>query len=154
MSFDTNVSKAEVTVRPYVVGDRIFVTDSFLRSFGRSAYAEGVDARDLIDLLEPLLIAWDVKVAESGGELLGWVCTKAPDVVAWLYVKPFVRRRGLARVLLDAAGLARTASGALRTVLAPFVPTKLFEEPFQGVAKRHGYNVRFRPFLARAAALG
>ncbi len=136
--------KAPISLRPYRPEDRHFVTDSFLRSFGRSAYADGVDARTLIDLLEPLLIAWDVTVAASAedpGEMLGWCCHKAPDYVAWLFVKPAYRRAGVARALL-------AHSGVQRFVQAPFVPTKLFDKPFQTLAVSKGYHVRFRPFLA------
>ena len=136
---------ATVTLRPYAPDDRHFVTDSFLRSFGRSAYAEGIEARVLIDLLEPLLISWDVTVAADGDEILGWICSKGTDHVAWLFVKPRYRRAKVARALLAYAGIGPVVS-------TPFVPTKLFDKPFMTAARDLGYQVRFRPFLAPAAA--
>ena len=136
---------ATVTLRPYAPDDRRFVTDSFLHSFGRSAYAEGISARVLIDLLEPLLIAWDVTVAADGDEILGWICHRGSAFVAWLFVKPAYRQHGVARALLKHAGIGTVVS-------APFVPTKLFDKPFQALARDKGYLVRFRPFLAPGAA--
>jgi GNAT superfamily N-acetyltransferase len=141
--------KASIALRPYRETDRHFVTDSFLHTFGRSAYAEGVEARVLIDLLEPLLITWTTTCAvdpDDDTEILGWCCYRAPDLIAWLFVKPFARRAGVARALMTHAGVGKF-------LLCPFVPTKLFDQPFQAQAAKLGYRVRFRPFLANVAAL-
>lgn len=138
---------AQVAIVPFAPTYRAFILDSFLRSFGRSAYGEGVPARVLIDLLEPLLVGWDVSVAvsmEDHNEALGWVCARKPDAVAWLFVKPPYRRMGLAKALLDHAGVGKLLS-------APFVPTKLFDRPFMAVAQERGYRVRFRPYLPLSA---
>ena len=138
---------ARIALRPFCNADRHFVTDSFLKSFGRSAYAEGLDGRQIIDLIEPLLITWDVLVAadpDEPEEMLGWLCSKGTNLVAWLYVKPTVRRKGVGRALLSRAGIGPVVS-------APFVPTKLFDRPFLAEARARGFDTRFRPFLAMAA---
>lgn len=134
---------ASISLRPYEAArDRGFVIMSFVRSFGRSAYATGVDAAVLIDLLDPMLIVWPTTVAEAGDELLGWLCAKAPDHVAWLYVKPDFRRRGVARALLDHAEIGKQVS-------TPFMPTKSIDErtSFHAFTKARGYQVHFRPYL-------
>ena len=119
---------ASVTLRAYQSEDRHFVTDSFLRSFGRSAYAEGIAARVLIDLLEPLLISWDVTIAADGDEILGWICSKGTNLVAWIFVKPSYRRAKISRALLAHAGIGPIVS-------APFVPTNLLDNPFVTMAR-------------------
>ena len=133
---------AEVKLRPYEERDRGFVIMSFVRSYGRSAYATGVPAKVLIDLLDPVLISWSTTVAEGpDGELLGWVCARPPDHVAWLFVKPEFRRAGLGRAMLRQAAVGTT-------VTTPFAPTKGPDEsPFQTFARERGYAVRFRPYL-------
>lgn len=141
---------ATVTLRPFRPEDRPFIHDSFLRSAGSrgSAYAQGVPAVVLHDMLDPLLITWDVTVAvapHDNNELMGWICSRAPDCVAWLFVKPQYRRAGLAKALMTHAGVGKF-------IVAPFVPTKLFERPFMAVASEHGYQIRFRPYLPAVAA--
>lgn len=134
---------ASIHLRPLQESDRHWILDSYLKTYGRSAYAEGVPGHLLIDLMEPLLIAWDVSVAVSAddpAEALGWIVYKAPDRVAWLFVKPVYRRSGVAKALLYRSGVGKFVS-------APFVPTRLFGEPFQRVATARGYRVRFRPYL-------
>lgn len=134
---------ASITLRPYEPADRGFVVMSFVRSFGRSAYGTGTPAQVLIDLLEPLLIAWTTTMAVApNGELLGWLCARAPDRVAWLFVKPEFRRRGVARVLLDLMGVGKQLEAA-------FLPTKAPDDTTSFVAfmKAHGYTVHFRPYL-------
>lgn len=132
---------ASIALRPYETRDRGFVIMSFVRSYGRSAYAVGVPASVLIDLLDPLLIAWDTTVAEApDGELLGWICSSAPRV-AWVFVKSEFRRKNVGRALLEHAKLGRTLDAA-------FVPTKAPDgESFAAFMKRRGYNVHFRPYL-------
>ncbi len=133
---------ASISLRPFESRDRGFVIMSFVRSFGRSAYAAGVPAAVLIDLLDPLLIAWDTAVAEApDGELLGWSCSRLPGDLAWLYVKPSFRRHGVARALLEHAKVGRALA-------MPFVPTKAPDgTSFATFVKRLGYTVHFRPYL-------
>lgn len=141
---------AEVSLRPYEDRDRGFVIMSFVRSFGRSAYAVGVPAKVLIDLLDPMLIVWPTTVAEApDGELLGWICARAPGDVAWIFVKPEFRRAGLGRAMLRQAGVGTD-------VTTPFLPTKAPDErSFLDFAKTHGFRVRFRPYtpLVQVSAL-
>lgn len=149
---------ASVTLRPSRAEDRAFIHDSFLRSFGGgtpkpgehsrgSAYAQGVPATVLHDMLDALLVAWDVTVAEAehDGELLGWICAQKPDRVAWLFVKPAYRRAGLGRVLLRQAGIGRYVELA-------FAPTKLFGQSFMAVAGAKGFQIRHRPYFPLIAA--
>jgi GNAT superfamily N-acetyltransferase len=150
---------ASVTLRPFQGSDRPFVHDSFLRSFGGgtpkpgehprgSAYAQGVPATVLHDMLDPLLVAWDVTVAVSphdADELMGWICARKPDCVAWLYVKPQYRRAGLGRALLEHTGIGTFVELA-------FAPTKLFGRPFMVVASEKHYRIRHRPYLPLIAA--
>lgn len=150
---------ATVTLRPFRPADRAFIHDSFLRSFGGgtpkpgehsrgSAYAQGVPATVLHDMLDPLLVAWDVTVAsapDDPDELMGWICARKPDAVAWLYVKPQYRRAGLGAALLEHAGIGRYVDLA-------FAPTKLFGQPFMAVASAKHYQVRHRPYLPLIAA--
>lgn len=140
---------ASVTLRPFIPADRPFVHDSFLRSCGGggSAYVQGVPASVLHDMLDPLLVIWDVTVAVAphDGELMGWICAKAPDYVAWLFVKPRYRRAKLATALLQHAGIGRFIEAA-------FVPTKLFGQPFMHVASAKSFQIRYRPYLPLIAA--
>lgn len=150
---------ASIVLRQFLPADRPFVHDSFLRSLGGgtpkpgepsrgSAYVQGVPATVLHDLLDPLLVAWDTTVATAPhdpDELMGWICARKPDLVAWLFVKPQYRRAGLAKALLEQAGVGRF-------VQAAFVPTKLFGQPFMRVASAKNYQVRFRPYAPLIAA--
>ena len=143
------MSKATIILRPFQAEDRSFVQDSFLRSCGGggSAYVQGVPASVLHDMLDPLLVIWDVTVAVAphDGELMGWICAKAPDHVAWLFVKPRYRRARLATALMRHAGIGRFVEAA-------FVPTKLFGQPFMQVANAKSFQVRYRPYLPLIAA--
>lgn len=135
---------ASIALRPYEERDRGFVIMSFVRSYGRSAYASGVPAKVLIDLLDPLLITWTTTVAEApDGVLLGWICALAPGAVAWVFVKAGqFRRKGLARALLAGAGIGKS-------IVTPFVPTKALDDgpSFHAFTKARGYTVHFRPYL-------
>ena len=132
---------AEIGLRPMEPEDRGFVVKSFLTSYGRSHYAAGVPGAVLVELLDPMLIVWPTTLAVApDGELLGWVCGKDGNL-AWVFVKPDFRGRGVARALLAHAGVGRQ-------VTMPFAPTKgPGGKSFAAYVRGKGLTVHFRPYL-------
>ena len=139
---------AKIQIRPAAIEDRAYILDSFVRSYqSTSAYAAGVPGNVLVGLLEPLLALWNCDVAVTEDDtILGWICHRDPTTIAWLTVKLGVRRRGVARALLHHAGVQCPSE-----LECAFLPTK---NQFAREAERHGYTLRFRPYLALSAAAG
>jgi hypothetical protein len=135
---------AIISIRDYRLTDRKWVTDSFLHTFGPSAYGEGYDAQFIIDLIDPLLITWNISVAVSeddDNEVYGWICYKQPNQVAWIFTKGAFRKIGVAKALLKHSGLDTN-------LRALFVATKSPDRSmsFYDFMKAHGYTIRFRPY--------
>lgn len=135
---------AQIHIRRMVAADKPFITDSFLGTFRKSDFGDGVPARVLLGLFEPLLAIWDVFVAVSpddSDEILGWICSRSPDRVAWIYIKAIYRRAGVATSLLAHAGVGRV-------LRAPFVATSRW---FVEAAREKGFRIRYRPHDRDAA---
>jgi len=132
---------SKIQIRPATVEDRPFLLDSFVRSYqSNSAYAQAVHGQILVDQIEPLLALWTVAVAVAPDDtILGWICWRDPSTVAWVNVKLGVRKRGIARALLTHAGVQCPSE-----ISCAFMPTA---GRFAKEAERHGYTLRFRPYL-------
>jgi GNAT superfamily N-acetyltransferase len=110
---DVATQTLPVVVRPMLAGDLGFVLNSWLRSYHESDVARYVpndvyfaDAGHhgiCVRLLQetPALMACD---AANPHTLYGWVCG-APGVLHYAYVKSPFRRLGIARLLLQHAGV-------------------------------------------------
>ena len=90
---------APFTLRPAEDGDRPFVLDSWVRSYGRSAFAvsEGQDYRDIQDAIAKRLAETSATLvcclADDPEPIIGWTCT-GPGVVHYVYVTAAWRRQG------------------------------------------------------------
>lgn len=138
---------ATIDIRRALPSDRPFVLDSMRRTLVRnSAYADGLHPGVIDLLIEPLLATFTTLVATPDGEtdeILGYVVHDGPRTVGFLYVREAMRRKGVARALLDKAGVG---SGE---VVAPLMVSKLAGVGnFPRWAETKGYTVRFRPWMS------
>lgn len=107
-------------VRPAVQDDLGFFLVTFAKSLRDvCGYAAGV-SQDVVHDLFPWL--WTTLVVcddEEPTVVLGWVTYRDPATVAWIFVRPEVRRRGIAKMLLGAASVDLGAP-----IATPFAPTR------------------------------
>lgn len=98
---------SKVTIGYMEPNDRPYILDSFLRSYKDSPYAQGVHPNILIQLMDGLLSAWQVRVArdEDGKMILGWIVYRDSHTVAYGYVRKSFRKLGIFRSLISAAEL-------------------------------------------------
>ena len=125
---------AEVILRQMVDGDRAFILDSAWRSIRSHPATEQCTAAQLGRLMSPLLDSWQTLVAADVGApdmILGWLCHRASNAVAWAYVKPWARGKGVLRALLADAGIGAQ-----------------FECVFPVATRLRSLSPRWRPYLA------
>jgi len=137
---------APIDIRPFRPEDRAFVLDSMRRTLVRnSAYAAGLQPEVVNLLVEPVLATHETLIATPHGdadEILGYITHDGPSVVGFLYVKEALRQKGIATVLLAAAGIRKGE------VVTPLLVTKLpGAGNFPNLCEAHGYTVRFRPWM-------
>lgn len=95
-----------VTLRPAAESDRLYILNSWVKSYGDSPWAQSMPKsvyRDghsrLVEALYPrcrVLVACDPEVRDT---ILGWCATEG-DTVHYCYTRAAVRRRGIAKKLL------------------------------------------------------
>jgi hypothetical protein len=100
------VTSLPVSIRPAVESDRLFILNSFVKSFGDSHFAQSLPKSfyreghsRLVEALYPrcrALIACDPSDPDT---ILGWALTEG-NVIQFCYVRASVRRRGIATALL------------------------------------------------------
>lgn len=137
---------ALIGIRPSRPSDRAFILDSMRRTLVRnSAYATGLQPEVLNLLVEPVLATYRTLVATPEGqpdEILGYIAHDGAHVVGFLYVKEALRGKGIARALLNSAGIEKGE------VVTPLLVTKLpGAGNFPKLCEAHGYTVRFRPWM-------
>lgn len=111
---------ADIEIRAGVKSEHALVLATFCRGFSEAPAARDVPWSVLGDLMGRLLARWALLVAfepDEPGEVLGYLVHDGPRRVAWLYVKPPYRGRGVARALLGAGEIQRG------DVESPFVPS-------------------------------
>ena len=129
---------AEVILRPMAESDRAFILDSAWRSIRNHPATEHCTPAQLGGLLVPLLDRWPTLVAASESVpdvILGWLCHRDARVIAWAYVKPWARGKGVLRALLADAGIGPQ-----------------FECVFPVATRLRSLSPRWRPYLALGAA--
>lgn len=136
---------ATIAIRPFKPTDRAFVLDSMRRTLVRnSAYFEGLQPEVVNLVIEPVLATYQTQVATPQGdhdEILGYIIHDGPGVVGFLYVKEALRRKGVCKFLLRAAGVQPGE------IIAPLIVTKLpGAGNFPKLAGMHGYTLRYRPY--------
>lgn len=147
-----------IEIRPAVGTDRPFITDSFVKRFGRAPQAAGSSGTVLSSLLEPLLNYWTTLVACPEGDLdtlLGWVTfepkrrERPNPVVAWVYVHSEWQRKGVGRALLNATGIKLGTASKPLEVHSPFTCQRIADEgpAIQKLCDDHGLTFRYRPYL-------
>lgn len=131
--------RATVQIRDLIPDDVPFIVTTFVKSYKEaSAYAEYASNETLAQLIRNLMLRWTTAVAvdpEDTTMILGWLIYRDAHTVGWLFVRPELRAKNLARALLSQANVE---SG---TVVTPFAPTRL-----KWLDAR--YAIRFRPYLA------
>ncbi len=95
-------------LRPMEPGDRAFVESSWRRNYDYAPCPGGVEEyiATQSQVIATCLATSDVLVAcpaERPEQILGWCCYRRPAVVHYVYVKPYYRRVGIGRVLLEYA---------------------------------------------------
>ncbi len=136
---------AEINIRPVTEDDIPFLVVTFGESFPRaSAYAEGVSKEKLADFLASALLQWPAYVAvtpDDADTILGWIIG-TDAVCAYVFVRPELRRKGLATALAAHLGLkpGTPTPGGAPTVITPFAPTRL-----QWLNRR--WLIHFRPWM-------
>lgn len=132
---------APINIRLATADDLPFLVTTFCRSFAEaSAYAEGVSKEELAALLTRALLDWPAFVAVAPDDdttILGYVIGTG-NVCAWLYVRPELRKRGLAQALFVHANIE------VRTLTTPFATTRA-----RWITDR--FRPRFRPFLVTSS---
>lgn len=101
-------------IRPATASDLPFILDSWCRSFRDSPYA-GVIRNDDFHRVQRSTIAGLlgrgarvlVAAEPTTGRILGWLAHEGTELLHYAYVKRPFRRLGVARRLLEAAGLSR-----------------------------------------------
>jgi ribosomal protein S18 acetylase RimI-like enzyme len=95
-------------LRPMEPGDRAFVESSWRRNYDYAPCPGGVDEyiATQSQMIASCLATSDVLVAhpqERHEQILGWACFRRPSTVHYVYVKPYYRRAGIGRALLEHA---------------------------------------------------
>lgn len=121
----------QLEIRAYVDADWPLVMDSAQRSIRKHPIAKNLCAGEVVFLLAPMLKKWNALVAvdPETGVGLGWLVYRDPGLVAWGFVKPWYRRKGVMRGLAEHAAIA---SG--------------FDLVFPTNLKFRAWRPRFRPF--------
>jgi GNAT superfamily N-acetyltransferase len=118
--------------RPATFDDHPFIVVTWSKSVRQHAmYANGMTREVAADLLP---CSWNILVAchpEEPFVVLGWVIFRDSRTVAWTYVRPEVRGRGIARQLWHDAGIDRNA-----TIEAPFRTRNMT-----------GWRIKWRPWI-------
>lgn len=103
----------KVIIRPAEQVDRAFILDSAWRSIKEHPAAEDCTPGQIGALLDPLLDAWTTTIACASTDefvILGWLCRRDEKTVAWGYVKPWARGRGVMLALSQDAGVGLGAA--------------------------------------------
>jgi GNAT superfamily N-acetyltransferase len=141
--------------------DHALVIDSIVQTYRASPHAQGASNAALASLVEPLLAApdshWRLAVAhpeDDDDTILGFILFgvgfRVPTI-GWVHVRGPFRRHGIGRVLLRHA----LGDQLPREVHVAFLVQRVDDgsPSLVDVARRHGVNVRFRPYLPIQAAL-
>lgn len=131
-----------LTVRPSVDTDLPFVLDSFVLDYRGVPYVEGLTRSQVRNLMVSLLAVpgWSCSILcedSEPDEIIGYIVSKAADVIAWLHVKARYRKRGMAKRLLNAIG---ARPGPIRTPNPP-------APKFARTVRARGWRIHHRPYL-------
>lgn len=129
---------AEVILRSMTDSDRAFILDSAWRSIRNHPATEDCTPAQLGGLISPLLDSWHTCVAatqDAPDVILGWLCHRDHRVVAWAYVKPWARGKGVLRALMADSGIGAH-----------------FEVVFPVATRLRSLSPRWRPYLALGTA--
>jgi hypothetical protein len=114
-------------VRKMNADDVGWILATFIQSFREaSTQSEDLDGKETAQLVTNLVSnGWSVLVAELEGVLMGWVLFQpgssqySPVKFGWVFVRKMVRNQGVAKLLIDRAGIDMS-----RPVVSPFVPNR------------------------------
>lgn len=130
---------SNITFRQATPDDVGFLTVTFLKSLADiSAYGDGTRPEVMAFLARSLFTWAETTIAIEADEptvILGWLSYNSPSEVGWIFVRPELRRKGVASALVKHAGLQLSAP-----ILTPFAPTRL-----KWLTSR--LQLRFRPWM-------
>jgi GNAT superfamily N-acetyltransferase len=140
-----------VCIRPASIADRPYLLGTIRDTLSRnSAYCQGLHPEAMNQLLEPVLATFDAAVVTPTNDqntILAFIVWRE-KVVAFLYVRARLRRKGFAAQLLKHAAIA---PGPLDV---PFMVTKIPGGSADGgpaklpdIARRAGFELHFRPYI-------
>jgi ribosomal protein S18 acetylase RimI-like enzyme len=95
----------EIAIRPAIEADHALILDSSWRSIRMHPMAEDMSPAVITRLIGGFLKRWPCIVAADPetDTVLGWLLYRDPETVVWLWVKPWCRRSGVAKALLQHA---------------------------------------------------
>jgi hypothetical protein len=116
-----------LSIRPANADDWGWILTTFIQTFREaSTQSEDLDGKQTAQLVTNLVSnGWTVLVAELEGVLMGWVLFQpgasqySPVKFGWVFVRKMVRNQGVAKLLIDRAGIDMS-----RPVVSPFVPNR------------------------------
>lgn len=151
-----------IVVRKMVEEDKAFILSTWLRGYRHSStFAQRVTNEVYYrwhHLLLERLLARETAVAlvacldDSPEVILGYLAMEKQDasVLHWVYVKADFRRMGIARKLIDAAGLPRDLAGVEFTHATdralPRDAKKLWDRPFWALVNEKAPNALYCPW--------
>jgi len=143
---------ATVLLRPALPQDRAYLLSATRNTLVQnSAYCSGMHPAAMAVLLEPIFAVYSTVVAVADGDgdtILGFVTFRSPTEVAFVYVRERFRGHGIARGLLDYAGIKRGE------IYCALMVTKLAGASFAKSAQLKGYRLLFRPYIPLEISAG
>jgi GNAT superfamily N-acetyltransferase len=138
---DHGAPVTDIRIQDATPAHHALILDSFLHEYRRTMAAAHTPPAVLLAKMRALLSAptWRTLVATpDGDEVLGFVVYRDTSTAAWLQVKRIYRKRGVARALVNAAGLSTFCLDVA------FIPDR----------RKAGWpQLRFRPYLPDVAQL-
>lgn len=143
----------KVSIRPASVADRPYLLATIRETLSRnSAYYQGLHPEAMNQLLEPVLATFDAAVAtpttDPDAILAFIVWRKSDGVVAFVYVRERLRRKGFAKQLLRHAAISPGPVDAVYNVTkVPGAGAEGGPGKLPDMARRAGFEIRWRPFI-------
>lgn len=132
---------SDIAVQDATPAHHALILDSFLHEYRGTMAAKHTPPAVLLAKMRALLLSptWRTLVATpDGDEVLGFLVYRDAGCAAWIQVKRIYRKRGVARALVNAAGLS----------------TFILDVAFMPDRRKAGWpQLRFRPYLPDVAQL-
>lgn len=140
--------------RPGTEQDRPFMSDCIRKTLKHQPWSKDLSHEAISMLVDPILATAQVLVlvpVVDPGSIVGFIVySRTENTVHWLHVRKPFRLRNYGTNLLEAAGIRPgpvRCSMMVNTLPSPYTNVSGHGETLQDVAVRHGYKLRFRPWI-------